>query len=1455
MLSVLLALVVSFFIVSVVLRSVKKDDTQSTGAAAAITPSTLGYNGAESGGVSVVPLGWWEDLFKIPEEIDAYGTLHAGDKNTNVSSGSYTNKAYGYTAHDDFPQFQYSYDSVNWDYTVLGTHQMFSASNADGWRYYRSYKPSPKGDYSKVSSICLDTVKPQLQVRLNGSSIAGGTVTTLPGSYFSLLGTDDVSGVASYWYKIGGGSYYECTASTYFYGDGVYSFYAKDRAGNVSDTVTVTRDTTAPAIGAYNGSAKLSSGANVGAASLRFEASDSTSGLEGLYVRLSTASGYTKYTSSVTLSTEGLYCYYARDNADNYSATYTVTLDRTAPTAHLYSGTTAVSGGYYSNASYIRFTASDTNGCTVYMKKDGGSYGVYASGTNVTAEGVYSFYAIDPAGNTTATYTITLDRAAPVGTLYAGTATFSSGKITNAAYVTYTATDAYALYVYKPNASGYVTFTSGTQFTADGTYYFYAADKSGNTSATVSVLLDKTKPVVTAYASGTTVTSGAFTNKNYVTFAASDAGSGIAGMYVRIPDSGGYISYVTGTPLSREGTYTFYATDVAGNMSDTVSVTLDTTSPVGTVTANGAQVASGSYVNTAFRYAAADSVSGVIGLEVKYPNGDWQAYDGGEIPTNGGDGLYSFRATDRAGNVSEESKVYLLTSTPTVLLYADEQPVNNGTYTNAARIAMSASGEVKAYVKLPDASGFTPYAHYYTYTAAGRYEFYAEDSAGNATDIYAVIIDRTGKPVAVNGLANGRALDNVTVTWTDGDLSTAAPIVSVTVNDVPYGRGNVLRTIDGGVYRVESTDAAGNIWTTEFTATRTEVLSQTLNKQFWESAIGTTDGAVERYAFGTYDNAFAFAKARESALIRTAVWSGSTWDGGIPMDGADSVNAENGTYYIYKKSGDKNAEVAYFTLDRLNAVIAEYAAESVKAYWWWEKAPSEIKSGNDLYGLTADRIFVGNGVTLASHANYLIDGEPYSGLTYSDGGEHILTVYDDFGNSYEYTLIIVRTAPDIYYKLSGGAFNKAADDRIYAFKEAVTLKISDALGGDFAMYIIRDTLGGVIATLSHGDGYVLSKSGRFTVQAINHGGLSLETTFVLSLDYPTITFRENGDAKRLEIRIEPSTDGGATLSETRIYKSVDSGKTWLTLDKDDYGRAVNADRLYYEFNRDGLYKVSAEDNFRSGIDAVTAEKAYLKPAPSGTLIGATDGGYTNGTVRFTWTDEANATVTFDGNTVEYKSGAELTEDGEYALTFYDGNGFEAVYTFTIKTAAPVVSIIDGSGDLTEPMTTTPVTVTYEDGCTALLYRNGTLVGAVISGAEISSDGEYEITVTDLAGNVTTVTFTLDTTPPTAELVGVTNGGSTSGAVSIRNLSEPATVAVYRNGGLIPYALGEPLTEIGSYRIVVTDTAGNATEYTFDIIYSVNTAGTVIIIIVILALIGGGVAVYLFRKRGKFKKRK
>ena len=52
------------------------------------------------------------------------------------------------------------------------------------------------------------------------------------------------------------------------------------------------------------------------------------------------------------------------------------------------------------------------------------------------------------------------------------------------------------------------------------------------------------------------------------------------------------------------------------------------------------------------------------------------------------------------------------------------------------------------------------------------------------------------------------------------------------------------------------------------------------------------------------------------------------------------------------------------------------------------------------------------------------------------------------------------------------------------------------------------------------------------------------------------------------------------------------------------------------------------------------------------------------------TDEVTVTATNDGETIEYNSGIELKDDGEYVIVFENFDGVKLVYMFVIDTIAP-----------------------------------------------------------------------------------------------------------------------------------------------------------------------------------------
>ena len=1256
---------------------------------------------------------------------------------------------------------------------------------------------------------------------------------------------------------------------------------------------------------------------------------------------------------------------------------YRFEVDKTNPSYTLKAGGSTISSGSYTNKQIV-YTASDKNFDAIRYKRPSSSSYSTSYSTNYTVaatdanNGQWYFYARDDINNTSTTVGVYLDTVKPVGKVTSDGTMVSNGGYTNKPFH-YTATDTGGVSKYevkKAGSSVWTTYTSGTSLSGtNGWYYFRATDKAGNVSDEYKICYDTGTPTVALYSGTTSVSSGYYSAADYVKFTASDSVSGISSAYVKMPGNSYYSAYTSGSQLTAEGTYTFYAKDRSGNTSAYYTITLDKTKPTGTLYAGTNTVKSGTYTNASYiKFVPADGVSGVSATYVKKPgSSSYVSYTSGTQLT--AVGTYSFYTRDKSGNTSDTYTITIDRSIPAAQLYADDTPVSNGSYTNAGHIRFTSSDTnlKSCYVKLPDSETFVAYTSGTEYYKPGKYVFYAEDSAGLSTGEYTIVIDRTNKPLTFNNVTDGT---------TDGDADMFAPVESVTVNGVPYAKGAVIHTIDTGAYHVVCTDAAGNVWTGDFTATTVNVPTRTLQQEYWEA----TDKDGNAYSFENYDNAFAFACEREKGYVRTGEWNNAAWDTGIPMDEKDAVNAVNGMYFIYKKSGDPDTEVAYFTEERLNEVIAEYAAVGIESFYYWEKELPPVGEGQNLYRYSDTKTVLANSITFNEGVIYTVDGELVSGLVYETEGVHELIVSDAYGNECVYTLIVVRDVPTLEYALGAGGKNTVTFDREYRLKDVVTVSIYDEFD-EMAMFCVYDDEGNLLSVLKRDETYLLDKSGKYIVQAVNHAGKSQEFILYLSLDDPKIEGAENAEDKTFEICVTDSADKYAGLQTLVIEKSTDGGKTWTILTADDYGRAISVDNLSYRFRTRGIYRVTLTDEFRTGIDAVIAQFTYEQPAPDGVLSSTENGGYTNTDVTFTWTDEAVVTVKKDGETVEYVSGQKLTENGAYEITFENYDGFSSTYSFVIDKTAPELGL---EGVQNGSATNGDVTVSVpESGLTVRLYKDGELVGDYESGTSLTEEGSYRITATDAAGNVAEISFvidksvdftadiydnaivnsmsfaagenltvsvtkdgeavaykfgdtltaagnytatltdelgnsktfnftiaeplvqkffhnfdnisgldkvsvngeetrlnygdltldksgvyeiavtvngkdyiftvTVDATAPAATLTGVENGGSTKGGVTLSDLTEKATVEVYKDGEKIEYSLGSELTEVGQYRIVLMDELGNSTEYTFEILYSVNAGAVALIVIAVLVVIGVIVAVVIMRKKGKFGK--
>lgn len=245
-------------------------------------------------------------------------------------------------------------------------------------------------------------------------------------------------------------------------------------------------------------------------------------------------------------------------------------------------------------------------------------------------------------GTASQSVTITRDATKPVVSGAASGTLGNAGWYTSDVNVAFTYSDAMSGVdqTANCNAATVNADTPGTDFTCKVT------DKAGNgAEATVSVKRDATKPSVSGALAGTLGNNGWYVSNVGVSFATSDAGSGIAST-----TGCDAVTVSTDTP---NASFTCTATDVAGN-SDAATLTLkrDATNPL--IGYSGAQP---SYPVTQFvsiACSASDALSGLASNTCANISGEAYTF---AIGNNS----FSASATDNAGNSSSASVSFTVT--------------------------------------------------------------------------------------------------------------------------------------------------------------------------------------------------------------------------------------------------------------------------------------------------------------------------------------------------------------------------------------------------------------------------------------------------------------------------------------------------------------------------------------------------------------------------------------------------------------------------------------------------------------------------------------------------------------------------------------------------------------------------------------------------------------------------
>ena len=434
----------------------------------------------------------------------------------------------------------------------------------------------------------------------------------------------------------------------------------------------------------------------------------------------------------------------------------------------------------------------------------------------------------------------------------------------------------------------------------------------------------------------------------------------------------------------------------------------------------------------------------------------------------------------------------------------------------------------------------------------------------------------------------------------------------------------------------------------------------------------------------------------------------------------------------------------------------------------------------------------------------------------------------------------------------------------------VKIESSDNRSGSTIYYKLKD--GEWISTKQ--SNFTFSNEGSYIVRAKDGAeNISNEISFIIDKTAPVLT-------------LSGVIDNGFTNGNVSA--------TWLTsLGGVGAPRVSEKDTLTvkYSYITSGGFPTSAVTNYTAGTNLTEAGYYLLeiydsagnrsqyrfiidKTVPTLTLSGVINNGFTNGSVSSSWSttvgdinaprvsEKDTLTVKYSYNTsggfptsavTNYTTDTRLTIAGNYLVEISDSAGNKSRYRFTIDCTAPILTL---SGVINNGFTNGSVTALWdttiggvnsqlsnENDSLTVMYSFNNSDGTFPTSAqtryyvntELKSAGNYYVTISDRAGNVTSYKFTIDRTAPTLTLVGVQDGEMTNENVKIvwstaiegvfgqlANNKDNLSVKYSYLGGLdFPTSttkeyLEGNLSNEGNYLIEIYDSAGNKSQYRFTI---------------------------------------
>lgn len=478
-------------------------------------------------------------------------------------------------------------------------------------------------------------------------------------------------------------------------------------------------------------------------------------------------------------------------------------------------------------------------------------------------------------------------------------------------------------------------------------------------------------------------------------------------------------------------------------------------------------------------------------------------------------------------------------------------------------------------------------------------------------------------------------------------------------------------------------------------------------------------------------------------------------------------NSENKfNIYLYDKTDNENYNLYTFTIKTIKPIINLYGVENGG------------KTGGSVYATweNTDEQYT---------SNYIVNGNSYEykkGQVLSAEGEYTINLIDEIGNTGVVTFEIDKTIDFTIADVNGKTYTLDEISLINFDIRIINLE-------ELTCEIFRND-----RAIDYEFGLMISEEGLYKVNLYDDYGNTFYFTFEIDKTPPKAT-------------LYGVENFGITNGNVWVNSQESNLTCWYILDenfKADY-------KLSTELKQSGKYVVCIADKAKN---VTTFEFTIDKKIDY--EINTYYGGISNGGVRIIANENLKIIMLKDGQAFDYSFEQILNEEGEYSFTLFDDLGNKTSFYFNIitKRKQSIKHLLQENIEVES--------VLKNDENYEFTITDGRLY--------LFDEGQYLVNILDNnSGEKYSFNITIDTTPPTLELVGVENGGSTKNLVSMKNISEDnCTLVVMVDGMYFDYKLGDEIEKAGRFVVALTDEAGNSTTYTFDRIYSLNGASIAVL---------------------------